>query len=62
MIRVREAGDKRFVTITVDVVIVTAVARFADSIFVGDFDPGIYAPGFLLAPAPRTDRVNVRKS
>ena len=30
-----------------------AVARFAGSLFVGPCDPGAYAPGFMLTPAPQ---------
>jgi hypothetical protein len=41
----------------------TAIARFAGSNVVG-FDPGAYAPGFMLSPAPqakiRTDAPNRR--
>jgi len=32
-----------------------SIARFAGSILVVGFDPGAYAPGFMLSPAPQAD-------
>ena len=45
MFEARGAGDSRFMT--------SPVARFAGSIVIGGFDPGAYAPGFMLSPAPQ---------
>jgi hypothetical protein len=41
----REAGDSTHA--------ISAVARFTGSLLIVSTDPGAYAPGFMLSPAPR---------
>jgi hypothetical protein len=35
----------------------SAIARFAGSIYFGRLDPGAYAPGFTLTPAPQAEHL-----
>ena len=38
----------------------TAIARFAGSFVIGNFDTGAYAPGFMLSPASQARAIHCR--